>query len=49
MAAPSPEGGWEMLAVIQRDAFSGGKLRLADGTPVELAPTLLPDVGSAQP
>lgn len=43
MAAPSPEGGWEMLAVIRRDVLGTTGLRLADGTPVRLAPGLLPE------
>lgn len=49
MAAPSPDGGWEMLAVVQRDALPQGRLQFADGTAVELAPTLLPEAAQARP
>jgi len=43
MAAPSPDGGWEMLAVVRRDALEATGLRMADGAPVRLAPGLLPE------
>jgi hypothetical protein len=43
MVAPSPDGGWEMLAVVQRDALARATLRLTDGTPVELESALLPE------
>jgi folate-binding protein YgfZ len=43
VAAPSPEGGWEMLVVVRRDALATTGLRLADGTPVRLAPELQPE------
>jgi folate-binding protein YgfZ len=45
MAGPSPDGGWEMLAVVQRDVLPDGKLRLADGTP--LHPALVLSAGNA--
>jgi folate-binding protein YgfZ len=48
MAAPSPDGGWEMLAVVQRDQLTG-RLTLADGTPVELTPVRPADAAQARP
>ncbi len=43
IAAPSPDGGWEMLAVVRSEALADDNLHLADGTPVQLAPTLPPE------
>jgi folate-binding protein YgfZ len=39
-AAPSPDGDWEFLAVVQRDSLQA-PLKLADGAPVQLAGALL--------
>jgi tRNA-modifying protein YgfZ len=44
-AAPSPDGDWEFLAVVQRDSLQA-PLKLADGAPVQLAGALLGE-GSA--
>lgn len=36
-AAPSPEGGWEMLAVVRGHAVASAELRLPDGTAVRVS------------
>jgi folate-binding protein YgfZ len=44
-AAPSPDGGWELLAVAQREAMTGGELA-ADGQVVRLSGWAAPEVVS---